>query len=696
MFKNKKDSELQHNIEQLANTPAEIKAAKKEKKPKVKKEKNAKEKPIKEKPIKEKSIKEKPIKEKAVKKEKPAKKEKPVAAPKPKKEKVVKTPEELATERRAKMLKRRARDRKSKARRQAIAKQLRSISIAVIVPVLILGVLSIWMGAKAAVNIVGLKSASNGTMQEYIPEIETLGQIREEVMKLEQVALLHAASVSYKDMAEVAATVQQQDAALKAAIEEYRKYAEGDKQVTYDIMVDGYEKLSTTTLRVLGYSGNRNKLEASQIAKNELSEGATVILAAVKNAESQLYALIAAESEQVVIKYKDAMSNNNVLFDLIIVVFIITMAVLIVKVVLPLRKLHKEVKGVTSKLNSGDGDLTMRITKVRDDELGLVAESINLFMDKLQTLSGLLRINSLKLDKVAGEVVDTVQASDIIASDLSNLTRQLAAALADIEQNAICIDEKTQQISGDAAYIVENSGSMGDYSEGMKDRAAQLEKHAKETKEVINERVGEVMADLGTAIKDSNSIQEVNLLTEEILNISNKTNLLALNASIEAARAGEAGKGFAVVANQIGELANSSEDAANRIQKVNTVVTAAVLNLAENAKWMLDYLSETILPRFEGFVEAGEHYREDAVHVEDIMKEVTARADSLNRTITSVSQAVALISTSIDNSVTGITDAADSAGSMVKDMHKIARGMEINRKIATDLNAETSMIKKFK
>lgn len=76
------------------------------------------------------------------------------------------------------------------------------------------------------------------------------------------------------------------------------------------------------------------------------------------------------------------------------------------------------------------------------------------------------------------------------------------------------------------------------------------------------------------AIENSRSVEEVNALTDEILNISSQTNLLALNASIEAARAGEAGKGFAVVADEIRVLADSSRETAGNIQQINAKVVA--------------------------------------------------------------------------------------------------------------------------
>ncbi len=668
MFK-KNSIKAQKNVEQVALDPTvslEVQGEQSAKKGK-KVRKAKKEKPVKEKPVKEKKIK-----------------------------KAKKTPEELAQEKKAKRAKRREKERKSQARREKVMKCLKSVPVMVLVPVLLLGLVAIYASVSSVGKVKNMDSAATGVIVDDMPELSALSGIKEDTLQYQQLATSHMAAVSYSDMAEIAIAVQKQKQALADTLAAYKSYVDADNSAAYDAMLSNYDAMSNAVVRILGASAAREDSTAYKVTKDELNTSVAAILEAVESIEAQIQSKVPAQQTDISKQYAAVANQSRVLMVLAIVLFLVTFIILITKVLHPLQKNKKELAEIADAMDKGTADLTKRVTKVHDDEIGVVAESANLFLDKLQSMSSILRISSLKLDKVAGEVADTVKETDINASDLSNLTRRLSEALHEVEENAARIQDKSQYISADVAQISSDSGAMNTYSTEMKERAFRMEKHARETRDVVSKKVAEVLAGLGTAIENSNSIKEVNLLTEEILNIANKTNLLALNASIEAARAGEAGKGFAVVAGQIGDLANSSEDAANRIQTVNTVVTDAVLNLAESAQWMLDYMTETILPQFESFVDAGEHYKGDAVHVEAVMQEFNMRANSLDGTLTAITQAITMIITAIENSVTGITDAADSTDMMVKDMHKIAHGMEINRKIAGDLNAETTMVKKFK
>ena len=95
-------------------------------------------------------------------------------------------------------------------------------------------------------------------------------------------------------------------------------------------------------------------------------------------------------------------------------------------------------------------------------------------------------------------------------------------------------------------------------------------------------------AALNEKIAKSKSVEQIEILTSNIIEITEQTNLLALNASIEAARTGEAGRGFAVVADEIGKLAGNSADAAAKIRQVSAEVIQAVDELAEGSQQMIE------------------------------------------------------------------------------------------------------------
>lgn len=158
---------------------------------------------------------------------------------------------------------------------------------------------------------------------------------------------------------------------------------------------------------------------------------------------------------------------------------------------------------------------------------------------------------------------------------------------------------------------------------------------------------------------------------------------------MEAARAGRAGKGFAVVAEEVRDLANSSQEAANRIQEVNSVVTAAVYNLSDNAQHLVEYMSESVLKEFQTFVQSGSQYKEDAAYIRRSMAEFHERTSRLKHSMHGIADSIGTITTAINEGASGIAGAAGNTRKLAGDMEDITQRMGVNQEIVRELEKET-------
>lgn len=280
-------------------------------------------------------------------------------------------------------------------------------------------------------------------------------------------------------------------------------------------------------------------------------------------------------------------------------------------------------------------------------------------------------------------------------SDLSALTEELSATMQDISDNASRINKNTESVAGEVQEIAQKTSEINQYTKEMKEHAEAMENAARENMSTTGAKVSDIVQVLNQAIEDSNSVNQVDNLTNDILNIASQTNLLALNASIEAARAGDAGKGFAVVATEISQLAAASQEAANNIQRINAIVISAVHNLADNANGLVAYMDEVILPEFEKFVASGGEYHDKASYIENVMGEFEQKTDLLERSTNEIAESVNTISHAIEDGVSGVVSAADSTQVLVSDMDKISHKMDENFAIADGLRKETSVFTKL-
>ena len=393
--------------------------------------------------------------------------------------------------------------------------------------------------------------------------------------------------------------------------------------------------------------------------------------------------------------YQTAIYSNGITIIISAAAILIALLTVLLRVVRPISVAKRDITGIISDIDKRQGDLTKRVTILSNDEIAALGNGINIFMEKLQSIFKMITTNTHKMDQVVNQVLDSVQTSNGSATDLSALTEELAATMEAMSSNAYVINSNAESVKEEVNVIALKTNEISDYTKEMKQHADGMENMAHSNMESTSIKVSEILTVLNKAIEESKSVSQINALTDDILNIASETNLLALNASIEAARAGEAGRGFAVVASEISKLAADSQEAANKIQQINSVVTKAVFNLSENANGMVHYMNDSILPEFESFVQSGSEYKKNATFIESVMKEFALKTENLQKAVEEIADSIDTIASAIDEGVNGVNSAADSTQILVGDLENITMHMDENHAIAMALKQETEIFIKL-
>lgn len=570
-----------------------------------------------------------------------------------------------------------------------------SIRTAIMIPVIILGLVSVLSNMLAFQNIRKVNSNATVITDNHMVSISKLHDIQTATNDIHELALSHIIATQYEVKISIIDSINQQEEKLETSLAEYEDYIIGDGEKTYKQLLSDYENLKLAARVVMAHSANSKTSEAYACANGDLATYAKAMETDMETLNDIIDSETEAAKSSLKTVYKNSFTVNMITISVTLVTLLVVIYSVMRRVIRPVTATERELKEIISSIDARNGDLTRRIPVVSNDEIAALAGGINSFMEKLQHIFGIISDNSLKMEGVVDEVRGSVKTSNDSASDLSALTEELSATMQEVANNASVINDRTNEINLEVSEIADRSDEINRYSKDMKTRADEMEHAAKTNRDSTSEKVNEILSVLNQAIEDSRSVDQVNTLTNEILSISNQTNLLALNASIEAARAGEAGRGFAVVAEEIGQLANSSRDTANRIQDINSVVTAAVHNLAENANNLVTYMNDSILPEFEEFVATGGQYKEDATYIESVMNEFAEKTDELKVVMEEIAGSINTITAAIDEGVNGVTGAAESTQVLVEDMDNISKRMDENFEIAGDLKKETSVFTKL-
>lgn len=549
--------------------------------------------------------------------------------------------------------------------------------------VVLLAALLVILGFSGMNNLDRINAASVEISDNYAQSIALLGSISADFESLNQVIYAHALSEDSSKMNSLTSKAESlMERIADTCMQFEQNLDEGEETKSYNNFMSLYNQYITYFNQVLEHSNSNNDDQATAMVNREITNISSQLEVSIAHmTQANNSGMEQAKEEQARI-YNASKSTTIAIMIVAVIGVVLAVIATTAEIAKPIERMKNELNEIVDGIKNNAGDLTKRVTTVGRDEIGQLGRGVNVFIDTLQEIMKQIKDSTDSLNNIVGNVISKVGTANDDSNNISAVMEELSASMEEVASTITNIETNTTDVDSDIVELDSSSQELLDYAVDMHKRAEELEHKAVANKQSTSDVVNEIIGKLQSAIEGSRSVERVNELTDEILNISSQTNLLALNASIEAARAGDAGRGFAVVASEISKLAESSRTAANNIQTINNMVVEAVKELTGSADQIVSYINDNILPDYDGFVNSGKQYNEDAVHVNVTVNSFNEMSSKIRKLMTEITDSIRGISTAIDESANGVSSAALNTGDVVKDIVAIASEMDNNKDIA--------------
>ncbi|GHV45467.1 methyl-accepting chemotaxis protein [Spirochaetia bacterium] len=390
---------------------------------------------------------------------------------------------------------------------------------------------------------------------------------------------------------------------------------------------------------------------------------------------------------------KSAMTGLFLAMLLVILVIFIIINAFILNILKPL----KYAIGVLKEI-AAEWDLTKRVTVRNNDEIGSLADFLNLTFEKMKDLILVIKNQTESLSNtgsdLAANTTETAAAINEITANTQSMKGQITnqvegvtetgGAMGRIMEN---VDKLNEHIANQADSVAQSSSAIEEMLANIHSVAETLVRNTAnvqtlaESSDVGRTDLQTVATDIQEIARESEGLLEINAVME---NIASQTNLLSMNAAIEAAHAGEAGKGFAVVADEIRKLAESSGEQSKTISTVLKKIKASIDSITQS--------TDVVLKRFETIEQEVKTVSDQEASIRAAMEEQEIGSRHILEAVTQLNALTDLVRRGSEDMAVDGRDAMKRSDSLARITREIENGMDEMAKGAEQINIAVNRV----
>ena len=490
----------------------------------------------------------------------------------------------------------------------------------------------------------------------------------------EKLTALHygASYVSTKD------TIQVVGSSVKDIDSKLEKYA------GYDLTTDESKKLKVLKGYLTTFNDNTNEYLAldgkDADAKEKLYQKIFDTKKKINLEMTKIFSVAATDAQAISKQTTKTYEETKKVIALSMVVALIISLLISSAIALQIARRLKTV--VVFAKEMGKGDLTKQMHVLAEDEIGMMAHSLNEAITNMNALittviSGANELNhsGTGLSAISEELLATMETVKDHTVEITHGASDLGASSEEVNASMGVINEKTEELRTKAEMQERTAEEIKCRASVIKTKGLESEKHASKMYDLFNVKLKEI-------VEKTHIVDDIAKMAKAIEEIAAQTNLLSLNASIEAARAGEHGRGFAVVASEIRALAEQSNNSASNIKSLTALVKEAFTSISTSSGEILKFLNTEVKANNMSFIEAGKSYEQDAKLIQCTAEEFKQATAVMAQTINEICIAMEGVTITAQKSIVNTGEI----------MHTMAQSADAVNEVTAEIQKQSELI----